>query len=89
MSYPNDTFYSYAVAIDCKDTPKKFKDFIECFAPRWSLSCGVHVLTHTKKLELHELRELVRATLPEGTSYWIAVSPVHEFVPNQKADAEK
>ena len=84
-----DTIYKYAVAIDSNETPKKFLDFIEAFAPRFSLRCGVHILYHTKKLTLAELREYVRSTLPENTSFWVCVPQEDEFVPIPEDEAKK
>ena len=79
----------YAIAIDLDTVPAKFSEFVESFAPRFSLRCGVHLLYHPKKLSLVELRELVRPTLPEGTGFWVCVAPEDEYVPTQEPDAAK
>ena len=53
------------------------------------LKYGVHILYHTKKLTLAELREYVRSTLPENTAFWVCVPQEDEFVPTPQDEAKK
>jgi len=79
--------HCYLIAIGDIAPTREFNHLLEKFAPRFSLQ-GVHVVLHSKRLSIDELSGFVRATLPKGSSFFVAIADEHHFQPSEEDPEE-